>query len=131
MDSASDDIVDQESHAAHAQRFSRESAEFVWSKVMHKEIAAYEIEGAVREGQSKCIASHSAVVAVQVAARAVEKGNGQVNTWGKAFSDFGGNKSCSGGDLEQGSALTAIFRERAADEFLACPHAAEPLIKHL
>jgi hypothetical protein len=131
MDGTSEDVIYQKCDATHAQRLSGESAEFVRSKMVHKEIAAHEIERIVGEGQSERIPSHSAGAAVQVAAGSVEKGNGQVKIWGKTLSDFGRNKARSGGDFQKRSALTATFRQRSADKFLGCPDAAEPLVEHL
>ena len=131
MDGTPNNIIDQECYATHAQRLSGESLELVWSEVMHEEIATHEIKGTVSEGQSERIASHCAAASVQVTAGAVENGNGQIKLWGKALSDFRGNKARSRGDFEKGSTLTATFRQRSADEFLGCPDAAEPLVEHL
>jgi hypothetical protein len=131
MDGTPNNIIDQECDATHAQRLSGESLELVWSEVMHEEIATHEIEGIIREWQSQRIASHCAIAAVQVTASAVENGNGQIKLWGKALSDFSGNKAGSGGDFQKRSALTIIFRESSADEFLGRPNAAEPPVEHL
>jgi hypothetical protein len=131
MDGTPNNIIDQECDATHAQRLASKSAEFVRSKMVHKEIAAHEIERIVGEGQRERIPSHSADAAVQVAAGSVEKGNGQVKIWGKTLSDFGWDKARSGGDFEQGSGVTRILRERAPDKFLARSNAAEPLVEHL
>jgi len=131
MDGTSDDVIYQECNATHAQRFSGESAEIVWSQMVDEKIAAHQVKGIVRERQSQRIASHSAIAAVQVSASAVEQRNGEVNIWGKPLSDFAGNKARSGGDFEQGSSLRRIFRERATHEFLGRPNAAEPPVEHL
>ncbi len=131
MDGVPDNIINQESKATHAQRLSGESPEFVWSEMMHEQIAAHEIERPVGERQSERIAGHCAVAAVQVAASAIEKGNGQVKFWGKSLSDFGRNKARSGGDFEQRSAMTGNPRYGVAHQLLGSGHAAEPLVKHL
>ena len=131
MDGTPNNIIDHECYATHAQRLSGESLELVWSEVMHEEIAAHEIKGTVSEGQSERIASHCAAAAVEVSAGAVQKSDCQIKLWGKALSDFSGNKARSGGDFQKRSALTATLRQRLADEFLGCPDAAEPLVEHL
>jgi hypothetical protein len=131
MDGTPNNIIDQECYTTHAQRLSGKSLELVWSEMMDKEIATHEIEGIIREWQRHRIASHCAIAAVQVTAGAVENGNGQIKLWGKALSDFSGNKARSGGDFQKRSALTATFRQRSADEFLGRPNAAEPPVEHL
>ncbi len=131
MDGIADDVINEESDATHAQRLTGDWTELVWSKMMHKEIAADEVERSVGERQGERIARHCAVAAIQVGTGAVEKGNCQVKVWGKALSNLGGNKARSGGHFEQRSAMNMAFRERAADETLGCANAAEPLVEHL